>query len=95
MAKQTFRYTTRRQFIGASALATFGFTYLPSRVWGANERLQFAGIGVGGKGSSDIDGAGNLGEVVALCDVDDNTLNAKATNIFVPFAPASRFHGRH
>ena len=78
MTKQTFSYTTRRQFIGASALATFGFTYLPSRVWGANERLQFAGIGVGGKGSSDIDGAGNLGDVVAICDVDDNTLNAKA-----------------
>lgn len=78
MAKKTYYTPSRRQFLTTSALATFGFTYLPSRVWGANERLQFAGIGVGGKGSSDIDGAGNLGDVVALCDVDDNTLAAKA-----------------
>src|SRR5262249_52630169 len=43
-----------------------------------NEKLNFACIGVGGKGSSDTDHVGQLGNVVALCDIDDNTLNAKA-----------------
>jgi predicted dehydrogenase len=37
-----------------------------------------AGIGVGGKGSSDIEQAGTLMEVVALCDIDDNRLNKRA-----------------
>jgi len=40
--------------------------------------LQFAGIGVGGKGSGDIDQAGNLGEVVAICDCDEKHLEPKA-----------------
>lgn len=69
---------TRRDFLVTSTAATaFAFTFLPSRVWGANERLRLAGIGVGGKGSSDIDQAATLGDVVALCDCDDNPLNDK------------------
>jgi predicted dehydrogenase len=43
-----------------------------------NGKLRLAGIGVGGKGSGDIDQAGRLGTVVALCDIDENTLNRKA-----------------
>src|SRR5205823_4069362 len=42
------------------------------------ERLRIAGIGVGGKGDSDINQAGQFGDVVALCDIDDNTLNNQA-----------------
>ncbi|MBL9134867.1 MAG: Gfo/Idh/MocA family oxidoreductase [Verrucomicrobiales bacterium] len=69
---------TRRDFLVTSTAATaFAFTFLPSRVWGANERLRLAGIGVGGKGSSDIDQAATLGDVVAVCDCDDNPLNEK------------------
>jgi predicted dehydrogenase len=48
-----------------------------------NETLRFAGIGVGGKGSSDIDNAAECGEmfggeVVALCDINEGNLNSKA-----------------
>jgi predicted dehydrogenase len=43
-----------------------------------NERIKFACIGVGGKGSSDTDQAGQFGDVVALCDIDDERLAAKA-----------------
>ena len=68
----------RRDFlVRTSAASAFAFTYLPSRVWGANERPAFAGIGVGGKGSSDIDQAAALGDVVALCDCDDNSIAEK------------------
>ncbi|MFH1738800.1 MAG: gfo/Idh/MocA family oxidoreductase, partial [bacterium] len=34
-----------------------------------NEKLNIAGIGVGGKGSSDVDNV-NSENIVALCDVD-------------------------
>lgn len=70
---------SRRDFIGTSAATAFAFSFLPARVWGANDRLRIGGIGIGGKGSSDIDQAGNLGDVVALCDIDDNNLKAKLT----------------
>ncbi len=43
-----------------------------------NGTLHFAGIGVGGKGSSDIDHAGELGDVVAICDIDELKLGTKA-----------------
>jgi len=80
---------SRRDFLATSAAASaFAFTFVPSRVWGANERLQFAGIGVGGKGSSDIDHASTLGDVVALCDCDDNAIDAKLKK----WPNAKRFH---
>src|SRR5947209_5893002 len=40
-----------------------------------NERVRFACIGVGGKGESDTNDAGANGEIVALCDIDEPTLD--------------------
>jgi predicted dehydrogenase len=73
----------RRTFLGAGAAGLGYFFTAPAAsarrlAQKPNETLRFAGIGVGGKGSGDIDQAGRLGEVVALCDIDDNTLNNKA-----------------
>lgn len=65
----------RRNFIGTSASTAFAFSFIPSHVWGANSTIQMAGIGVGGKGSSDIENAGKVGKVVAICDIDGGTLN--------------------
>jgi predicted dehydrogenase len=42
-----------------------------------NERVQFACIGVGGKGDSDSNDAGAHGDVVAICDIDEKTLEKK------------------
>lgn len=75
-------HLTRRQALVASASA-LGYLHLApavsaKRVYRANEKLRVAGIGVGGKGASDIDQAGNLMEVVALCDIDDGKLAPKA-----------------
>ena len=72
---------SRRQMLAASA-ASLGYFHLApafsaARVLGANDKLTVAGIGIGGKGSSDIDQAGGLMEVVALCDVDDGMLAPK------------------
>ena len=41
-------------------------------------KLRVASVGVGGKGSGDISQAARLGEVVAICDVDERSLNEKA-----------------
>ena len=40
-----------------------------------NSRIAIASIGVGGKGASDSDDAAAAGDMVAICDVDENTLN--------------------
>ncbi|HTD66579.1 MAG TPA: Gfo/Idh/MocA family oxidoreductase, partial [Candidatus Limnocylindria bacterium] len=81
MPKKTFRFGTRRDFIKSTALAAGVAAFsAPSflRAQGANERINIACIGVGGKGSSDTDSAFNLGgNIVALCDIDSNTLSGK------------------
>ena len=73
---------TRRRALQTSAASLGYFLTAPSlsaaRTLGANEKLRVAGIGVGGKGSSDIENAGKLMEVVALCDVDDQRLGLRA-----------------
>src|SRR6185312_2893643 len=81
------RRLTRRQALGASA-ASLGYMYTApafaaEKIAGANGKLYFAGIGVGGKGSSDIENAADCaqmfgGEVVAICDIDESRLNSKA-----------------
>lgn len=66
----------RRLFLGGSA-AALGYFFTADALSAARAadnpsgKLRFAGIGIGGKGSSDIDHAGNLGEVVAICDIDE------------------------
>jgi len=60
---------TRRRFIQASAAITFGAPAILS-ARSPNDRIRLAGIGVGGKGWSDINGAASYGDVVAFCDVD-------------------------
>ena len=72
----------RRRFLQSASFAGFGL-WLPkglARGQGAssNDRLRFACIGVGGKGSGDTDQVGSLGDVVALCDIDSKRLGAKA-----------------
>ena len=72
--RTTYHYS-RRAFLGASASTAFSFAFLPSRVFGANERLQVAGIGVGGKGKGDFDALAMHGDVVAACDIDSRRLD--------------------
>ena len=72
---------TRRQFLGRTTLAfgaaTLSFPYV-GRVLGANERINVACIGVGGKGEQDSgDAAACGGNIVALCDVDRDKLASK------------------
>ncbi|MFL5340412.1 MAG: Gfo/Idh/MocA family oxidoreductase [Gemmataceae bacterium] len=74
----------RRNFLQLSAAAGAGYWLTASAVSAIragdkpNEKIRVAGIGVGGKGSGDISQAGHQGLCVALCDVDEDFLNAKA-----------------
>ncbi|HOX38560.1 MAG TPA: Gfo/Idh/MocA family oxidoreductase [Candidatus Brocadiia bacterium] len=66
---------TRRTFVFGSALFLSGCASSRGRMTpkpiSPNEKLNIAGIGCGGKGSSDVDGAAEGNNIVALCDVDD------------------------
>ncbi|MEP3834287.1 Gfo/Idh/MocA family protein, partial [Rhodopirellula bahusiensis] len=67
----------RRSFMKSAAIAGSAIT-LPalqySRVYGANDRLQIASVGTGGKGWSDLLGvaASPQVEVAGLCDIDSS-----------------------
>ncbi len=70
--------TSRRDFIKASTLAASSFFIVPRHVLGKgyippSDKLNIAGIGVGGKGKSDLASFAKSPNVniVALCDVDD------------------------
>jgi predicted dehydrogenase len=65
---------SRRELVGTAA-AVAAFTFVPKRILGtagqpsANNKLNIAGIGVGGRGASDIEGVSSE-NIVALCDAD-------------------------
>jgi predicted dehydrogenase len=84
---------TRRRFLQATAAGTAGYwltATAASAVRAADSpsgKVRIACIGVGGKGGSDTDDAGKVGQVVALCDIDEGHLNGKAKN----FTDAKKF----
>jgi len=71
---------SRRGFLrtsAAAAAATLSFPYV-GNVLGANDRINVGCIGAGGKGDSDSSDAARCGgNIVAICDVDENTLAKK------------------
>ena len=74
--------TNRRDFIKTSAVASAGFlvstgNFRKKARASALQDVAVAGVGVGGKGAGDITQAGYYGKVVAICDVDRNTLEGK------------------
>ncbi|MBI4661700.1 MAG: Gfo/Idh/MocA family oxidoreductase [Verrucomicrobia bacterium] len=91
MKKPTI-HISRRNFLRGATLSAFGFTVLPSRVLGLggqtppSEKLNIAGIGIGGQGASDLNQL--AGEnIVALCDVDW----ARGAGMFKKFPNAKKY----
>ncbi|MEK7993913.1 MAG: Gfo/Idh/MocA family oxidoreductase, partial [Planctomycetota bacterium] len=81
---------TRRGFLRSATWGGAGLIILQNsrlvRGTQANERLNIAGIGVGGRGAADMDGV--AGEnIVALCDVD----HTHAAQTFARFPDARRY----
>ncbi len=75
--------SSRRSFIKTTAAIGAGYWALggvsPRESRSALETINFASIGVGGKGDSDSADAGRAGNMVAICDVDDQQLNRAGT----------------
>jgi predicted dehydrogenase len=76
---------SRRKFLQTAAVGTavLGLpTIIPSRAFGANDRLRVAVIGLNGRGKDHINGFSNLTnvEVATLCDVDDVVLQKTASD---------------
>ncbi len=71
--------TTRRTFVQASALTALAAT----RVWGANDRINVAVIGVGSRGQAHIKGYANQPDahIYALCDVDQANLERSQAHV--------------
>ncbi|WP_222536480.1 Gfo/Idh/MocA family protein [Pedobacter polysacchareus] len=70
---------SRRSFLKTTALAAAGFMIVPRHVLGGkgflapSDRLIVAGVGVGGKGQSNLSNIykGGKADIAFLCDVDD------------------------
>jgi predicted dehydrogenase len=86
---------SRRDFLKSSSLAATSFFIVPRHVLGKgfvapSDKLNIAGIGVGGKGKSDLASFAKSPNVniVALCDVDDR--RAADSRAAFPKAPYYR-----
>ncbi len=70
---------TRRRFLQGTAAAGVGYWVAggvsAKETTSPNEKIRFACIGIGGKGSSDSSDAGRNGDVVAICDIDEQRLS--------------------
>jgi len=86
--------TNRRTFLGQAAAggAASAFTILPGRILGGqrqlspNDKLNIAGIGVGGMGGGNLSRCESE-NIVALCDVD----YAHAAKVFAKYPKARRY----
>ena len=83
---------SRRKFMGSAAMATAAFNIVPRHVLGGvnyiapSEKLNIAGIGVGGQGAVDLNGVSSE-NIVALCDVDDE----RARGTYEKYPQAKRY----
>ena len=95
--QSTFTKTSRRSFIGQSAALGMGVwtgsqTSLARSEDSPLQSLTAVGIGIGGKGSSDISHIAELGvKIVGLCDVDGQRLTKKGRE----FPDADQFQDFH
>ena len=84
---------TRRDFLSSAAAGAAMFSFVPGRILGAdggpsaNNKLNIAGVGVGGMGGGNVGAVGGTENIVALCDVDWDY--AKGT--FEKYPNAKRF----
>lgn len=91
--KTTRPSLTRRHFLRLGGASVAAFTIVPRHVLPASgatppsEKVNLAGIGVGGRGADDINGIGRFANVVALADADSR----QAAGTFKKFPDAKQF----
>src|SRR2546427_6526474 len=82
---------TRREFLKTASKTTgaagvfAGLTFLarPERVFGANDRVRIAVVGLRGRGKDHIDAFSRIPnvEIAALCDVDSSVLDTRRGDV--------------
>ena len=83
---------SRRELMGGAAALAAAFAVVPRHVLGGpkrvppSEKLNIAGVGIGGRGAGDLREVGSE-NIVALCDVDDKY----AANTFKRYPDAAQF----
>ncbi|MBI4658038.1 MAG: Gfo/Idh/MocA family oxidoreductase [Verrucomicrobia bacterium] len=89
-------FLTRREFVSAAGAMAAGFAVVPRYVVAGSgqtppsEKLNIAGIGVGGMGAGDIGAVAPGNNMVALCDVDQRRA-AQTTQKFPEAKPYRDF----
>jgi predicted dehydrogenase len=81
---------SRRAFVAGSASTAFAINYFPGKLFGAeapSNKLNIAGIGVGGQGGGNVRICSGSENIVALCDVDD----AYAAHTFARHPKAAKY----
>ena len=86
------RRLTRRNLLKATAAAGAGFVILrdsaSARTYQANERLNLAHVGCGGRGKELLGSFSQQANVAAMCDVND----AKSREMYERFPDSPKFH---
>ncbi len=91
-AKQQKSFTISRRELMGSVAAAAAFTIVPRHVLGGpgrtppSEKLNIAGIGIGGRGAGDLGEVGSE-NIVALCDVDEKY----AAGVFKQYPKAKKY----
>jgi predicted dehydrogenase len=85
---------SRRSFIGTSTAAVAGLTIIPSRAVSGlghiapSDKLNIAGIGIGGMGRANLENVAKTENIVSLCDVD---WRGQVLNVFNKYPDAKRY----
>jgi predicted dehydrogenase len=94
MSDKPFKRISRRGFIGTSATALAGLTIVPRHTVSGlgytapSDKLNVAGIGIGGRGKGVLAVVAKTENIVSLCDVD---WNDQVQNVFNTY-PSARKH---
>jgi len=84
----------RRRFLASAAAATAGLTIVPRHVLGGpgqtapSDKLNVAGIGIGGMGKENLARCATTENILALCDVD---FGGKAAEVFEKYPQAAKY----
>ncbi|HKW33795.1 MAG TPA: Gfo/Idh/MocA family oxidoreductase, partial [Candidatus Acidoferrum sp.] len=83
VTRRDFLKTSAKTGAGLAALGGITFISQPQRVFGANDRVQVAIIGLNGRGGDHIKGFSRLAnaQIAALCDVDLRVLDKRLTQM--------------
>lgn len=94
MSHRNLKSLTRRKFLGTSAAAIAGLTIVPRHAVSGlghtapSDKLNIAGVGIGGRGAGVISVVSQTENIVSLCDVD---WNPRVQKIFSTY-PNARKH---